>query len=106
MVRRGEVSLIQGELPIQFLNKIQKVGYKLNSFVMTVAEQLEAKGISVGKFIPIVDYDLPPKPLDIDTNKEARHAYKRECAEVYNKKADSFNRSCRNTHDYGSSEAI
>ena len=95
MVRRGEVSPIQGETLIDFLNKIQKVGYKINSFVMTVAEQLEDKGIAIGKFIPIVDYDLPPKPIDIDTNKEARQSYKRECAEVYNKKADSFKRSCR-----------
>ena len=39
MVRRG-VSRIQGETPIQFLNKIQKVGYCLNPFTITVAETL------------------------------------------------------------------
>ena len=53
------------------------------------------KGISVGKFIPIVDYPLPVKPVDIDTNKEARQSYKRDCAEVYNKRADVYRRSCR-----------
>ena len=94
MVRRG-VSSIQGETPITFLNKIQKVGWTLNPFTIMVAEQLFERGITIGKFIPVVEYDLPNKPYDIDTNKEARQGYKRECAEVYNLRADSFNRSCR-----------
>ena len=94
MVRRG-ASCIQGETPIDFLNKIQKVGYALNPFTIMVADHCLKNGISVGKFIPVVEYDLPNKPFDIDTNKEARQGYKRECAEVYNKRADSFRRSCR-----------
>ena len=60
-----------------------------------VADHCLERGISVGKFIPVVEYPLPNKPFDIDTNKEARQSYKRECAEVYNKRADSFRRSCR-----------
>ena len=94
MVRRG-VGPIQGETPIDFLNKIQKVGYSLNQFTIMVADHCLENGISVGKFIPVVEYDLPNKPFDIDTNKEARQSYKRGCAEVYNKRADSFRRSCR-----------
>ena len=94
MVRRG-ASCIQGETPINFLNKIQKVGYTLNPFTIMVADHCLEHGISVGKFIPVVEYPLPNKPFDIDTNKEARQSYKRECAEVYNKRADSFRRSCR-----------
>ena len=38
MVRRGS-HRIQGETPINFLNKIQKVGYRLNPFTIDVAEQ-------------------------------------------------------------------
>ena len=38
MVRRGDSRLIQGETPIDFLNKIQKVGYTLNTFIVDVAE--------------------------------------------------------------------
>ena len=95
LVRRGNLSLIQGETPLAALNKIQKVAYTLNPFVTMVADHLMEKGISVGKFIPIVDYPLPVKPIDIDTNKEARQSYKRDCAEVYNKKADVYRRSCR-----------
>tara|TARA_B100000405_G_scaffold69872_1_gene47921 strand:+ start:2014 stop:4353 length:2340 start_codon:yes stop_codon:yes gene_type:complete len=95
MVRRGNPTCIQGETPLAALNKIQKTAYTLNPFVTTVAEQLMQKGREVGKFIPIVEYDLPVKPVDIDTNDDARQDYRRRAAEVYNKRADSFRRSCR-----------
>ena len=95
MVRRGDHLPIQGETPIAFLNKIQKVGYQLNTFTVNVAEQLGEKGIQVGKFIPIVNMDLPPKPPDIAENKDARKAYRRAAAEVMNKNANAFRRSCR-----------
>ena len=95
MVRRGNHIPIQGEKPIAFLNKIQKVGYQLNPFVVNVAEQLYERGISVGKFIPIVELPLPPKPPDIADNKDARKAYRRAAAEVMNNNAGAFRRSCR-----------
>ena len=56
---------------------------------------LEERGVSVGKFLPIVHYDLPPKPVDIAENKESRKKYRREAAEVMNKRAAEFKRSCR-----------
>ena len=95
MVRRGDNARIQGNTPINFLNKIQKVGYKLNPFVVQVAEELMSRGISVGKFIPIVEIPLPPKPADIAENKESRKAYRRASAEVMNVNANAFRRSCR-----------
>ena len=95
LVRRGNSRCIQGETPLAALNKIQKVAYTLNPFVTTVAETLLERGYEVGKFIPIVEYTLPGKPVDIDTNDDARQDYRRRAAEVYNKRADSFRRSCR-----------
>ena len=95
MVRRGEVSRIQGEKPFAFLNKIQKVAYTLNPFVVEVAEILQQKGRSVGKFQPICHHDLPPKPVDIADNEVARKKYRRETAEVLNKQAQEFKKSCR-----------
>jgi len=95
LVRRGDPIRIQGETPIAFLNKIQKVGYILNPFTVRVAEHLQQSGISVGKFLPIIHYDLPPKPVDIETNKESRKKYRREAAEVMNMRAAEFKRSCR-----------
>ncbi len=94
MVRRG-VGCIQGETPYQFLNKIQKVGYRLNPFTIDIAEQLLERGIQVGKFVPIVETPLPPKPVDIATNKDSRKDYRRRAAEAMNANAASFKRSCR-----------
>jgi DNA-directed RNA polymerase len=95
MVRRGNRQCIQGEDFITFLNKIQKVAYALNPFVVDVAETLMDKQIQVGKFIPVVEMPLPPKPIDIAENKESRKDYRRRAAEVCNINAQAFQKSCR-----------
>lgn len=84
-----------GEKPLQFLNKLQKVAYRLNPFVVKVAETLQEQRIPVGKFVPMFEVPLPPKPPDIETNEESRHAYRRAAAEVMNQNAQVFRRSCR-----------
>ena len=95
LVRRSGLARIQGEIPIAYLNKIQKVAYRLNPFTVKVAETLQQREISVGKFLPIIHYDLPPKPVDIAENKDSRKSYRRAAAEVMNKRAAEFKRSCR-----------
>ena len=95
MVRRGHDTLIQGENPVAFLNKIQKVGYRINDFIVEVADWMEKKERSIGKFIPIVNIPLPPKPPDIETNEVARKNYRRKAAEAMNINAGAFKRSCR-----------
>ena len=95
MVRRGGPSLIQGETPIQFLNKIQRVAYRINPFIVEVAGELERRQIEVGKFVPIIELPLPPKPVDIAENKDSRKDYRRRAAEVMNINAQAFQRSCR-----------
>ena len=95
MVRRGKPCLIQGETPINFLNRIQKVGYVLNDHVVNVARTFEERGVEVGKFIPVVSIPLPPKPPDIADNKESRKDYRRRAAEVCNINAQAFVKSCR-----------
>ena len=95
MVRRGNGVCIQGEIPYQFLNKIQKVGYRLNSFIYGVAETLMEKRYQVGKFVPIVEIPLPNKPPDIAENYDSRKQYRRDAAEAMNKNAASFKKSCR-----------
>ena len=94
MVRRGDHHRIQGETPIAFLNKIQKVGYQLNTFTVNVAEQLCEKGIKVGKFIPIVEMDLPPKPPDME-NKELKKAWRKETTKARNFNAGAARRAVR-----------
>ena len=95
MVRRGHDACIQGEIPLAFLNKIQKVGYRLNSFTVNVAKTLEEKRISVDKFIPIVEMPIPPKPVDIADNEEARRVYRTAARKVMDVNANAFRRSCR-----------
>ena len=95
MVRRGDPTLIQGDKPLEFLNKIQKVAYRLNPFIVGVAEELDRLERAVGKFLPIVHHELPPKPVDIEENEESRHTYRRACAEVHNLQAQEFRKSCR-----------
>ncbi len=95
MVRRGDPLCIQGETPINFLNKIQKVAYCLNPFVVDVAQTLMERRVEVGKFVPQVEVPLPPKPADIDDNKDSEMSYRRAAAEAYNYNAQAFQRSCR-----------
>ena len=95
LVRRGNPTRIQGETPINFLNKIQKVAFTLNPFTVQVAEELERLGREVGKFLPVVQHELPPKPFDIAENRDSRKAYRRAAAEVMNLNAQEFKKSCR-----------
>jgi DNA-directed RNA polymerase len=95
MVRRGKPTVIQGENPVAFLNRIQKVAYTLNPFIVNVAETLMEKQIQVGKFIPIIEVPLPPKPPDIAENAVSRQDYRRRAAEVCNQNAQAFKKSCR-----------
>jgi len=95
LVRRGNPTRIQGETPLQFLNSIQKVAYRLNPTVVAVAERLQEQGRTVGKFLPIVNHELPPKPVDIADNYDSRKSYRREAADVMNRNAESFKKSCR-----------
>jgi DNA-directed RNA polymerase len=95
MVRRGGPTCIQGETPINFLNKIQKVAYRINPFIVEVAEELERREIEVGKFVPVISLPLPPKPVDIAENKESRKDYRRRAAEIMNINAQATERSCR-----------
>jgi DNA-directed RNA polymerase len=95
LVRRGDPTCIQGETPINFLNKIQKVAFTLNPFIVEVAEELDRLKRAVGKFLPIVNHELPPKPVDIAENKESRLAYRRAAAETMNLNAQEFKKSCR-----------
>jgi len=95
MVRRGNPTRIQGEQPVKFLNRIQKVAYTLNPFIVGVAKTLQERQIEIGKFIPIVEMPLPPKPVDIANNTESRKDYRRRASEVCNINAQAFKKSCR-----------
>ena len=95
MVRRGEVLPIQGKTTYQFLNQVQKVKYRLSDFVVGVAKELEEREIEVGKFRPVINHPIPPKPADFDTNKESKKQWKKDAAISHNKNANEWRISCR-----------
>ena len=95
MVRRGVTLCIQGEKPREFLNKIQKVQYLLNPFTVSIAEVLDKRGTQVGKFRPIINHEIPPKPFDFYTNIESKKKWNKEKTEACNKNAQEFRISCR-----------
>jgi len=94
MVRRGVPLCVQGEIPYSFLNKIQKVKYQLNPFIVEIAKVLEEREIEVGKFRPVINHPEPPKPSNMD-NEEARKAWRKEKAIACNKNANEWRISCR-----------
>ncbi len=95
LIRHGKGTVRPGAEPLAFLNKLQGVPYSLNKLVVGVGRELMERRIRVGKFTPILETPLPPKPHDIAENKESRQAYRREAAEAMNFNAAAFKRSCR-----------
>ena len=95
MVRRSDSQLIQGEITYEFINKIQKVSYKLNPFIVKVAKELEERGISVGKFRPVIQHEIPPKPFDIDTNEESKRKWKTAAKIAREQQKAEVRKSCR-----------
>ena len=93
-IRRSNGGLIQGEIPYEFINKIQKVSYTLNPFIVGVAKELEERGISVGKFRPVIQHEIPPKPPE-EASKEVWKSWKKEATIARNLQAAEVRKSCR-----------
>ena len=89
MVRNGNPTLRQPEEPLEFLNRLQKVAYKINPFIYGVAKQLEERGHRLNKFNPLSAaalWQLPAPPPDIAENSESRFQYRKERTEAENAK--------------------
>jgi DNA-directed RNA polymerase len=97
LIRTFGVLRLQGETPLAFLNHLQKVAYRINPFILEVANRLEEDSYKIegAKFIPEDRRELPLKPHDIATNKEARFNYRKEAAAVYDFNSTSLKRSIR-----------
>ena len=99
MVRRGDPTLEQGTIPVQYLNKIQRTAYRLNPFTVEVAEILYERGVKVGKkpkFIPSTAVEeLPSKPPGHCRECRSRKDYCRRTAEVHNRNRALIRKSCR-----------
>ena len=94
MVRRGVPLCVQGEIPYSFLNKIQKVKYRLNTPIVEIAKILEQREVEVGKFRPVMNHPDPPKPPDME-DEEKRKEWRKEKAIARNRNANEWRISCR-----------
>ena len=97
LVRTFGPHRLQGETPLNFLNRLQKVAYRINPFILDVANRLEEDEYKVkkAKFLPADHLPLPPKPHDIETNEEARTAYRKEAARVHDYNSTALKRCIR-----------
>ena len=64
------------------LNTLQSVPWKINTKVLEIMELVWEENIEVGKLIHREKLPDPPKPDDIDTNKEARKKWSQAAGQV------------------------
>ena len=95
LTRKGNPTIIHGETPMNFLNKLQRVKYCVNLHVLDVAEEMRSRGRVIGKFIPISPATKLPRPADADDNEQSNLAWRRAMAEAYNADRINFKRSVR-----------
>jgi len=95
LTRKGNPSIIHGETPMNFLNKLQRVKYCVNQHVLHIADKMRLRGRIIGKFIPISPSTKLPRPVDADENQESNLAWRRAMAEAHNSDRINFKRSVR-----------
>ena len=95
LTRKGNPTIIHGETPMNFLNKLQRVKYCVNQHVLHIADKMRLRGRIIGKFIPISPSTKLPRPVDADENQESNLAWRRAMAEAHNADRINFKRSVR-----------
>lgn len=83
------------------VNLIQRTPWQVNKRVLAVVDQLLEERRCTAGLPEFDDLPLPTKPIDIDTNEEARTAWKRAAAQVYDSNRQTTGRrigSLRNIH--------
>jgi DNA-directed RNA polymerase len=77
-------------LVYEAVNHIQETPWRVNRRVLDVMREAWEGGGQLGGLPPREDYPLPPKPVDIETNEEARKEWKWRATEVYDQNAQLF----------------
>jgi DNA-directed RNA polymerase len=82
-VRNADLSKVYDSV-----NHIQDTPWNINGKVLDVMESVWNEGGSLGGLPRRDDDPLPPKPLDIDTNEEAKLQWKKAASSVYQANAE------------------
>jgi DNA-directed RNA polymerase, mitochondrial len=69
------------------VNALQDTAWRINTDVLDVMREVWDGGGSLAKLPPREDMPLPTKPVDIDTNEEARNEWKRRATGTYEQNA-------------------
>ena len=87
--RRYLDELEHAEMPqlYEAVNTIQRTPFRVNAWVLNVLKDFWNNNRTVAGLPTKESLDIPPKPADIDTNKDARKAWRREAAGVYDANA-------------------
>jgi DNA-directed RNA polymerase len=64
------------------INSIQRTGWHINKPVLDVMKELWESGSSLGNLPSTAEVQLPNKPIDMDTNEEARKDWRRAAAKI------------------------
>ena len=65
------------------LNAIQRTGYRVNVPLIDVMKHFWERGVSVGGLPSVENTPVPTKPIDIDTNRDARRSWRKEAARIH-----------------------
>ena len=74
------------------VNTMQNTPYKINKFILHVMQEAWDKGLAVGGMPPNVNYDIPNKPHDIETNSASRKEWKKKAVMVHTENARMFSK--------------
>lgn len=80
---KGHLELVNGaNMPKVYraINAIQGTPFKVNTAVLEVMQHCWNKNVAVDGLVTAEDEPLPAKPVDIDTNKDARREWRRRAA--------------------------
>ncbi|WP_187971121.1 DNA-directed RNA polymerase [Aquibium microcysteis] len=77
-LKKADLSFVMEQV-----NVVQRTAWAVNDRVLEVAKALMGTGSEVAGLPPMSDRPIPSKPADIDTNEEARLAWRKAAAPIY-----------------------
>ena len=74
------------------INIMQNTPFKINHYILNVMQTAWDRGDSIGGMPPTINYEVPNKPIDIETNKESRREWKKRAVIVHTENARMFSK--------------